>query len=89
MPEGDGTVLDNTCLLYLSNMWSGERHDNTRLPVLTVGRLGGALEGGRVLDYSKAGDGHRKLCSLHLSLLDKMGVRLPRFGDADAPLQGI
>ncbi len=89
MPEGDGTVLDNTCLLYLSNMWSGERHDNTRLPVLTVGRLGGALEGGRVLDYSKAGDDHRKLCSLHLSLLDKMGVRLPRFGDADAPLQGI
>lgn len=89
MPEGDGTVLDNSCLLYLSNMWSGERHDNTRLPVLTVGRLGGALEGGRVLDYSKAGDDHRKLCSLHLSLLDKMGTRLPRFGDADAPLQGI
>jgi hypothetical protein len=89
MPEGDGTVLDNSCLLYLSNMWSGERHDNTRLPVLTVGGLGGALQGGRVLDYSKAGDGHRKLCSLHLSLLDKMGVRLPRFGDADAPLQGI
>jgi hypothetical protein len=89
MPEGDGTVLDNSCLLYLSNMWSGERHDNTRLPVLTVGRLGGALEGGRVLDFSKAGDDHRKLCSLHLSLLDKMGVRLPRFGDADAPLQGI
>jgi hypothetical protein len=89
MPEGDGTVLDNSCLLYLSNMWSGERHDNTRLPVLTVGRLGGALESGRVLDFSKAGDDHRKLCSLHLSLLDKMGVRLPRFGDADAPLQGI
>ena len=89
MPEGGGTVLDNTCLLYLSNMWSGERHDNTRLPVLTVGGLGGALQGGRVLDYSKAGDDHRKLCSLHLSLLDKMGVRLPRFGDADAPLQGV
>jgi len=89
MPEGGGTVLDNTCLLYLSNMWSGERHDNTRLPVLTVGGLGGALQGGRILDYSKAGDDHRKLCSLHLSLLDKMGVRLPRFGDADAPLQGV
>ncbi len=89
MPEGDGTVLDNTCLLYLSNMWSGERHDNTRLPVLTVGRLGGALQGGRVLDYSKAGDENRRLCALHLSLMGKMGVRLPRFGDADAPLQGV
>jgi hypothetical protein len=89
MREGEGTVLDNTCLLYLSNMWSGERHDNTRLPVLTVGRLGGALEAGRVLDFSKAGDEHRKLCSLHLSLMDKLGVTLPRFGDADARLKEV
>ena len=43
MPEGEGTVLDNTCLLYLSNMWSGDKHDNTRLPVLTLGGLGGTL----------------------------------------------
>src|SRR6266545_6146247 len=56
MPEGEGTVLDNTCLLYLSNMWSGSRHDNTKLPVLTVGGLGGTLKTGRVLDYTEAGD---------------------------------
>jgi len=89
MPEGEGTVLDNTCLLYLSNMWSGERHDNTRLPVLTVGKMGGALETGRVLDYSKAGDENRKLCSLHLSLLDRMGIQLPRFGDAESRLANL
>ncbi len=89
MPEGEGTVLDNTCLLYLSNMWSGERHDNTKLPILTVGGLGGALETGRVLDYSDAGDENRKLCSLHLSLMDRLGVNLPRFGDADTRLAGI
>ena len=89
MPEGEGTVLDNTCLLFLSNMWSGERHDNTRLPVLTVGGLGGALETGRVLDYSKAGDDQRKLCSLHLSLMDRLGVELPRFGDADTRLASL
>ena len=86
MPEGEGTVLDNTCLLYLSNMWSGESHDNTKLPVLTVGGMGGALETGRVLDYSTDGDENRKLCSLHLSLLDRLGVQLPRFGNADARL---
>ena len=86
MPEGEGTVLDNTCLLWLSNMWSGYKHDNTKLPVLTVGGLGGTLETGRVLDYSDAGDGNRKLCSLHLSLMDRMGVELPRFGDADSRL---
>lgn len=89
MPEGDGTVLDHTCLLYLSNMWSGYRHDNTKLPLLTVGGLGGALATGRVLDFSAAGDDNRKLCSLHLSIMDRMGVKLPRFGDADARLAGI
>ena len=32
MPEGDGTVLDNSCLMWLSNMWIGRKHDNSRLP---------------------------------------------------------
>ena len=89
MPEGEGTVLDHTCLLYLSNMWSGERHDNTKLPVLTLGGLGGELQTGRVLDYAEAGDDNRKLCSLHLSLMDRMGVKLPRFGDAESRLAAI
>jgi hypothetical protein len=89
MPEGEGTVLDNTCLLYLSNMWSGERHDNTKLPVLTLGGLGGELKTGRVLDYRDDGDDNRKLCSLHLSIMDKMGVKLPRFGDAESRLAKV
>ena len=89
MPEGEGTVLDNTCLLYLSNMWSGFKHDNTKLPVLTLGSLGGTLQTGRVLNYNEAGDDNRKLCSLHLSLMDRMGVKLPRFGDADTRLEEI
>src|SRR5678816_1425622 len=63
MPEGEGTVLDNTCLLYLSNMWSGFKHDNTKLPVLTVGGLGGTLPTGRILNFGGAGDENRKLCS--------------------------
>ena len=89
MPEGEGTVLDNSCLLFLSNMWSGYKHDNTKLPVLTVGGLGGALETGRVLDYVEKGDDNRKLCSLYLSLMDRMGVKLDHFGDADSRLEGI
>jgi len=59
------------------------------LPVLTVGGLGGTLKTGRVLDYADAGDQNRKLCSLQLSLMDRMGVRLPRFGDADTRLAEI
>ncbi|MCC2672052.1 MAG: hypothetical protein K0Q72_4524, partial [Armatimonadetes bacterium] len=86
MKEGEGTVLDNTCLLWLSNMWSGSRHDNTKLPVLTVGKMGGALETGRVMDFSDKGDENRKLCSLYLSLMDRMGVKLDKFGDANTRL---
>jgi hypothetical protein len=89
MPEGDGTVLDNCCLMFLSNMWSGTRHDNSRLPVILAGGLGGTLPTGRVLDYRDKGDANRKLCSLYLSLMDRMGVKERRFGDADAPLAGL
>jgi hypothetical protein len=89
MPEGDGTVLDHSCLLYLSNMWSGSKHDSTKLPVLTVGGLGGELKTGRVLDYLGQPDDNRKLCSLYLSLMDRMGVELEQFGDAETRLAGI
>ena len=89
MPEGEGTVLDNSCLVFMSNMWSGSQHDNSKLPVLTAGTLGGTLETGRVLDYTTAGDENRKMCSMYLSLADRMGVTLDRFGDADQRLAGI
>ena len=88
MPEGESTVLDNSCLMFLSNMWSGSRHDSGKLPIVTVGGLGGTLETGRVLNYLDRGDENRKLCSLYLSLLDRMGVKADRFGDATEPLAG-
>jgi hypothetical protein len=89
MPEGEGTVLDHTCLMYLSNMWSGTKHDNSKVPLLTVGGFGGTLATGRILDYTDKGDENRKLCSLYLALMDRAGVSLPRFGDADTRLAGI
>lgn len=89
MPEGEGSVLDNTCLLWLSNMWSGSKHDNSTLPILTVGGLGGTLATGRILNFRDQGDENRKLCSLYLSLMDRMSVKLDRFGDADSRLAGL
>ena len=89
MPEGDGTVLDHSCLLFMSNMWSGSRHDSTRVPVLTLGNLGGTLQSGRVLDYFNRPADKRRLCSLYLSLMDRMGVELQSFGDASERLAGI
>lgn len=46
MPEGQGTVLDNSCLMFISNMWSGSRHDSSKVPLLLLGGLGGTLETG-------------------------------------------
>ncbi|HWB11140.1 MAG TPA: DUF1552 domain-containing protein [Pirellulales bacterium] len=89
MREGETTVLDNSCLMFVSNMWSGSQHDSTKLPLLLVGGLGGALDTGRVLDYATRGDQNRKLCSLYLSLMDRVGVNLPQFGDADARLADV
>jgi hypothetical protein len=89
MPEGQGTVLDNSCVLFLSNMWSGWKHDNMKLPVVMAGGLGGTLKTGRALDYLYAGDDNRKLCSLYLSIMDRMGVKLDRFGDAGTRLANL
>jgi len=89
MQEGDGTVLDNSCLMFLSNLWIGRTHDNSRLPIALAGGLGGALKTGRTLDYVKAGDENRKVCSLYLSLMDRMGIKLDRFGDSGARLEGL
>jgi hypothetical protein len=86
MPEGEGTVLDNTCLLFTNSLWSGTKHDATRVPVLLAGRLGGTLETGRVLDYGRDGDEHRRLCSLYLGIMDRMGIKLDQFGDASERL---
>lgn len=89
MPEGDGTVLDNTCLLFVNSLFSGSSHDARKVPLVLAGGLGGTLPTGRVLDYNGKGDDDRKLCSLYLSLMDRMGVTLDAFGDADERLAGL
>ena len=89
MPEGEGTVLDNSCLMFINNMWAGRKHDNLRLPIVLAGGLGGTLKTGRTLNYLKAGNENRKLCSLYLSLMDRMDVKLDRFGDADSRLANL
>ncbi len=89
MAEGDDTVLDNSCLMFVSSMWSGSKHDSSKVPLLLAGGLGGTLETGRVLDYSEKGDDNRKLCSLYLSIMDRMGLQLDHFGDAETRLAEI
>ena len=89
MPEGNGTVLDNSCIMWLSNLWIGRKHDNSRLPVVLAGGMGGELKTGRSLNYLEAGLENRKMCSLYLSLMDRMGVKLDHFGDSGQRLADL
>ncbi len=84
--EGDRTLLDNSMILFCSSMMTGN-HNNDQLPVVMVGRGGGRIETGRVLDY--LGKPNRKMCSLYLSLMEKAGVPLKEFGDSKEPLAEI
>jgi hypothetical protein len=85
--EGERTALDNTIILYLSSMLQGSTHDCSQLPVVLVGRGGGKIATGRTLDYR--GKPNRKMCSLYLAMLDKMGVHLDQFGDSSERLAEI
>ena len=79
-------LLDNSMVLFCSSMMTGN-HNNDQLPVVLVGRGGGRIKTGRVLDY--LGKPNRKMCSLYLSMMDKMGVSLDAFGDSKERLTEI
>jgi hypothetical protein len=84
--EGERTALDNSIILFCSSMMTGH-HNNDELPVVLLGRGGGQIQTGRVLNYRDKPN--RQMCRLYLSIMDKMGVRLARFGDATEPLEEI
>lgn len=84
--EGERTALDNSMILFCSSMLTGS-HDATQLPVVMLGRAGGKIHSGRVLDYT--GKENRQMCRLYLSILDKMDVRPKSFGDATERLSEV
>ena len=84
--EGPRTLLQNTMLMFCSSMLNGN-HDASQLPVVMLGGAGGRLKGGRVLDFKDKPD--RQMCRLYLSMMDKMDVHLPAFGDATNPLEAV
>ena len=72
-----------------SSLFDGDAHGANQLPFLITGKGGGTIKTGRILDYLDKGDDARKACSLHLSLMDRMGVTLDHFGDATTRLEGL
>jgi Protein of unknown function (DUF1552) len=84
--EGERTALDNSMLMFCSSMMSGG-HDASQLPVVVLGGGGGKIQTGKVLDYRK--DSNRQMCRLYLSMMEKMNIKLDRFGDATEPLREV
>jgi len=85
MPEGDGTVLDHSCIMLANEQWTA--HSAPKIPLLMAGSLSGQIATGRTLDFEQSGE--RRMSALYLSLLEKMGTPLRQFGNADEPLASV
>jgi hypothetical protein len=83
--EGDGSLLDHSLVLYGSGMGNPNVHDHTNLPIIVAGGAAGKMKGGRHIKY----DQPTPLANLHLTLLDKVGVRLDKFGDSNGKVKEL
>lgn len=87
VPEGDGTMLDNTVIVFLSDAGSQHHTGYENMPLMVLGNLGGAFKTGRYLHYPTYNQpGHRTLANLHMSLLHAAGMPDDRYGDRDLGL---
>jgi hypothetical protein len=82
-PDGDGTLLDHSVILYGSSMSNGNQHDHDPLPIVVAGGASGTMKGSRHLVFPP----HTPMSNLMLSLLDKLGVHQDSFGDSTAKLE--
>jgi hypothetical protein len=87
--EGGQSILDNSMLLGGSNLFDGDSHGADQMPLILAGKGGGTLRTGRNLDYLERGNENRRAASLYLSIMDRMGVKLARFGDATERLADL
>ena len=84
-PEGSGSLLDHSLYLYGSGMGNPNVHDHTNLPILVAGGAAGNMQGGRHIKFDKP----TPLANLHLTLLNKVGVRLESFADSQGQLDEL
>ena len=78
-PEGNGTLLDHSLILYGSGIGNPNIHDHTNLPIIVAGGAATGMKGNRHIKYAKP----TPLANLHLTLLDKVGVNLDSFADSN------
>lgn len=87
--DGGQSLLDSSVLMGCSNLFDGDAHSAEQMPIVLAGRANGTIKPGRVLDYTDRGDDNRRACSLYLSIMDRMGVKLDRFGDTGKRLADL
>jgi hypothetical protein len=80
--EGDGNLLDHSLLLHGGGISDADAHSHINLPLALIGGAGGSLKGGRAVNFPI----ETPMNNLHLALLDKVGVRIDKFGDATGAL---
>jgi len=83
--EGDGSLLDNTVYLYGSGLGNSSIHDHDNLPILVAGGAACGMKGGRHIRYETG----TPLANLHLTLLDRVGVTLDKFGDSNGRMEDL
>ncbi len=83
--EGDGSLLDNSMIVYGAGLSDGNRHTHEDLPTLIAGRGGNAFRTGRRLVARR----ETPMCNLFLTMMDRMGVRAEDFGDSTGHLEGL
>lgn len=83
-PDGDGSLLDHSTILYGSGMSDGNGHNHHNLPTLLVGGATGNVIGGRHIRYPR--ETETPVANLFLNVLDKLGVPLDTFGDSTGHL---
>jgi hypothetical protein len=83
--DGEGSLLDNSMIIYGSGLSDGNRHNNENLPVLLAGRGGGTIDTGRHLRHPE----ETPLCNLFLSMLDRVGAPVDFVGDSTGRLSGL
>jgi hypothetical protein len=83
--EGDGSILDHSLFLYGSNMSNSNAHDNYPLPVVLVGGGSGKHVGAKNVVLPE----RTPLANLHLTMLDKLGIQQPSFGNSTGLLSGV
>jgi hypothetical protein len=81
-PDGDGSLLDHSMIVYGSGISDGNRHLHDNLPTLLIGHGGGPLRSGRRITFRR----ETPMANLHLTLMDRMGVHVENFGDASGRL---